>query len=238
MRRLAVLALTLLALVLAFAGSAAAGGRPTIYVWNTSAVIRDATLIDAIPVWQRAIDEDFAPAWNADAKLVFLPGGVEAEPPADAWYIEVSDDSNIWGALAYHSVMGSAPYARVFARTAIAYDFNWEVSFTHELWEMLADPYINRLIEVRDGVFYRLEVADPVEADNFAYWRASPTGVPVAISDFVLEAWYQPLVPGPYDFAGHVKRPMQVLKGGYQEIYRGKGKWTSIERFRLTRRAE
>lgn len=235
MRRFVLLVALFAALALA-AGTARAGGRPTIYVWNTSSVIRDATIIDAIPVWQRAIDEDFAPEWNADAQLVFSGNGPDAEPPADRWYIEVTDFSDIWGALAYHGVMGSAPYGRVFAEDAIEYGFNWEVSFTHELWEMLADPYINRTIEVRDSVFYSLEVADPVEADRLAYWRLSPGGVPVAISDFVFEEWYRPNVPGPYDFTGHVKRPLQVLKGGYQNIFID-GRWTSVFHFK-TRHAE
>lgn len=230
MRRFVVL-LALFAVLGIYAATADAGGRPTIYVWNNSNVIRDATLIDAIPVWQRAIDEDFAPEWNADAQLVFSGNGPDAEPPADHWYIEVTDRSDYWGALAYHGIMGPAPYARIFAADAIEFGFNWEVSFTHELWEMLADPYINRTIQVREGVFYYLEVADPVEADRYAYWRLSATGVPVAISDFVFEAWYRPHVPGPYDFAGHVKKPFQVLKGGYQAIFID-GRWTVVERFR------
>lgn len=211
-------------------GVAQAGGRPTIHVWNTSEFVSDAVLADALPVWQRAIDEDFAPAWNADAQLVLDPDG----PQEGEWYIEVADNSDAYGALAYHGVMEPAPYARVFVRTAIIEGYNWEVSFTHELWEMLADPYINRSVETGFGRFHRLEVADPVEADTYAYWRPSPSGVPVAISDFVLEAWFRPNVPGPYDFAGHLSDPLQILPGGYIEVWQD-GEWVSVDRFRPVR---
>lgn len=211
---------------------AAASARPTIYVWNSSTVVSDEILQDCLPVWQRAIDEDFAPAWNAPADLVFS----EEEPPTGEWQIEVTDNADVWGALAYHGVYEPAPFARVFVQTAVEYGFNWEVSLTHELWEMLADPYINRTIMVRPGVFYALEVADPVEDDSLAYWRLSPAGRPVAISDFVYESWFRPVFGvKPYDFAGYVTRPLQVLKGGYIPVWRGRGKWTTIENFHQPR---
>jgi hypothetical protein len=214
-------ALVLVAIAVTFAGSAAAAAAAVpIYVTNESTVITDAQLQDALTCFQRAVTDDFAPVWHADAQLVF------AQPPAGVWEIRVSDDSDSFGALAYHDVIGGAPVAKVFAKTNIDYGYNWETAFTHELFEMLADPWVNRAARTAKG-WYMVEVGDPVEDDAFAYWRTTDTGAPCAISDFVTEAWYRKGAKGPYDFTGHARKPLQLLTGGYQLVWRATG-WAPI----------
>src|SRR6266496_218740 len=146
MRRLCVIFAAFL-----LSGSAAAAAAPLVYVSNTSTVLTDAQIQDALPAFQAAVTLDFAPAWNAPAQLVFGPA------PAGAWTIAVSDDSDVYGALGYHDVQGSSPIAKVFARTDIDNGYSWQVTLTHELFEMLADPYTDRTVPVGARSFYMLE---------------------------------------------------------------------------------
>ena len=206
---------------LAFAGVAQARD---IYVVNHSSTITDAQVARAIPAFQAAADKDFRPEWNATATLKFLPGE-DTISPDGKWWIELTDVPACWFCAGYHDVLGGTPYAVVGSADGDAK--LWQVTFTHELWEMLADPYINRTIVVspRPGVhkLYALETADPVEADRFAYQRDG-----VWISDFVTEAWFRRGSKGPWDFTGYTRRPLQLLEDGYQLIWTGK-EW--VQRF-------
>lgn len=223
MRRLTVAAL--LAIAALTLATAAGATVQAIYVTNDSTIVTDAWLQDALTCFQRAVTDDFAPFWPTDAQLLFGP------PPAGdtyAWTISVTDESDVPNAEAYHYVNEhGVPAARVFARTTFNFGDNWEVAFTHELFEMLADPYTNAAVQTAHG-FYALEVADPVEDDSFAYWRLTDTGAPCALSDFVTPNWYRQHGGKRYDFTGYVRRPLQLLKGGYQIVWQPWQGWTAI----------
>lgn len=209
----------LVSLAVAFPAQASPG--TSIYVNNVSTVLTDRTIQDAMTCFQRAWDNDFGPAWNAPGKLIW---GIA---PEGAQQITVSDWSDVFGALAYHDTNFGVPYAKVFAATNLDLGYNWEVAFTHELWEMLADPYTNRVMDTTRG-FYSLEVGDPVEKDSFGYWRVTDGGNFCTISDFVTEAWFRSFSTGPWDFTYHTKRPLQILREGYQRVLLSNNSWRTI----------
>jgi hypothetical protein len=101
----------------------------------------------------------------------------------------------------------------------------WTIAASHEICEMLVDPYGNRMhssrsIEIHgkdivDGAHefsYLVEAADPCEGDPFAY---SIEGV--AVTDFITPSFYDPVAtPGTrYSFTGAITKPRQILPGGY-----------------------
>jgi hypothetical protein len=208
MRRLVCLvAIALIALC--YAGTAAAGGQ-RIYIRNMSTSVPDADVVDALPAFQAAVSEDFAPFWHVDAELVFLG---HDPAPLDGWRIVLVDSPACWFCDGFHEVAKGIPRAEVGMQEG------WQVTFSHELFEMLADPMINRGVLVGKK-WYALEVCDPVEANEIAYERPSATGVPVQISDFVTENWFRPHSAGPYDFLRQTHRPLQVMNGGYSLVWR------------------
>ena len=219
-------------LLLAYAPTSFGQGQ-TIYVVNHSSV-PNYKLADALTAYQQAVDNDFGPAWNAYANLEL----VSAAPP-HAWSIELRDETDLWGAAGYHGLHGQMPFAMVGARTGI----NWELVFSHELFEMLADPYIDRasyLVECGyftgciSKAFYIVEVADPVEALWHSYRRESEYGRSVVISDFVLPSWYTAQGGAGFDFLGHVKHHHEVMRGGYAYACRN-GSWMAIKRWAFRR---
>jgi hypothetical protein len=212
MRR--VLLATLLALVFAPAAFGA-----DIYVTNKSS-LTDTELADALSVYQRALDEDFAPIWPQARGSKLILG----EAPKGAWSVRIADETTCFYCSGYHDVEDGVPYAVVSALD------NWQITLTHELWEMLINPYTERFAIVKGKARnrkYALETADPVEGDKFAYQRQSASGAAVLISDFVTPAWFRRGSRGPWDFTRKTKRPLQILEDGYQ-LWFHDGGWDAI----------
>lgn len=214
-----VLVAVLLALVLAPAALGA-----DVYVTNDSS-LTEAEIADALPVYQHALDEDFAPSWPKARGSRLILG----EATKGAWSIRLVDRLDCFFCSGYHDVEDGVPYAVVSAGD------DWEVVFTHELWELLINPYTDRFAIVkgkrvkgkRTKGKYALETADPVEGDQFAYQRQSASGATVDISDFVTPAWFRRGSRGPWDFARQTRRPLQILEDGYQ-LWFHDGGWDAI----------
>ena len=102
------------------------------------------------------------------------------------------------------------PFALVEASRA------WTVTLSHELLEMIADPFGNRLIaatlrgDPARRVNYLVEVCDPCLSTFYPV-----NGVPVA--DFYTPHYFDPVrTEGTrYSFTGEIERPLQILEGGY-----------------------
>ena len=102
---------------------------------------------------------------------------------------------------------------------------DWTIDASHETIEMLVDPAGNRLqtssaitinkgiIEDAPGEFeYLVEACDPCEGNQYAYAIQG-----IAVSDFITPHFYDHAVtPGTrYSFGGNIKKPRQILPGGY-----------------------
>jgi len=215
MRRLAVVVLLFSTLGGAGAANTTTLG-PTIYVSNES-LLSDDLVRATLPVFQTALDEDFAPAWNADATLRFAQNA-EKLPPS-AWRIVLANQTDV-GSLGYHGTTDGTPFAHIYVASSIEAGESWEKLFSHELFEMLTDPQVASAVWDGSHKIRLLEVCDPVQALNFAYYRSDTSGRPVQVSDFVLPSWFQASANGPYDFARQVHHSGQVLAGGFTNIWR------------------
>ncbi|HEV2172758.1 MAG TPA: hypothetical protein VGR71_04285, partial [Nitrospira sp.] len=122
----------------------------------------------------------------------------------------------------FHSDRHKQPFAKVIASNA---DPSWTVDASHEILEMLVDPYGNRMqssvaIEVvgnqikdSTGQFgYLVEACDPCEDNDYAY-----TVNGIAVSDFITPHFYDPVSTSGtrYSFTGAIQGPRQILPGGY-----------------------
>jgi hypothetical protein len=221
---------TLMAVLFLFgAGSASGSSGQAIYVINQSS-IHTWKLRDAIPAFQQAVDQDFGPTWNAYGQLTLVD-----KAPAGSWSIVLTDTPSCWSCAGFHEMQAGQPYGEVGARTGV----NWELVFSHELFEILADPYVDRASYlVRCGyssctsnAFYAVEVADPVEARWSSYQVRSPYGRSVVISDFVTPAWYGDQGGRSYDFNGLVHHHHQIMRGGYAYVSQD-GTWGPIFQFK------
>ena len=220
-----------------------AGPAETLYIRNLAPqYISDATIRKDIPAWEQAVNVDFARYWHTTRfHLVFIG---RAKAPVGAMNATFVGKGPVKGALAYHWLDGNAPSITVYAGTGVYYGYDNSVSFTHELFELAADPVTSLVnqgwpydyywLEKKDmsikmtpqfGVYgWFNEVCDPVEADSY------PIGG-VKISDFATPAWFNDGVGQRYDFMGLTKQPFWIRPGGYGQMLTAEG-WQIITNFR------
>lgn len=178
--------------------------------------VEPAELMRVAAALQKQATRDFAQLWDVNA-VVSSFAALE-DLPLGYWPILVQDDINFEGAAGIHLDKDGQPFALV------QHSNRWSLTASHELLEMLADPFGNRLVagdgipayekkKKRDArVEYLVEVCDPSEDEDFGYTVNSEL-----VSDFYTPRYFDP-VPSPgvqYSFTGALTEPRQILRGGY-----------------------
>jgi len=193
---------------------------PTISCFNKAVTPLGVNFSRLIKAMQVYIDKHVAPVWGTPAKLVKTTGFVP-----NTWAMVFLDDPDAPGALGLHDLTPDGlPLAKVFVKATKDNGDLVSVSASHELVEMLVDPAVNMLTIGPDRKStYAYEAADPVEEQSFKV-----NGVPM--SDFVYPTYFERFhKPNsvPFDHMKKVTRPFQILRGGYQLVFKN-GKWTQI----------
>jgi hypothetical protein len=201
--------------------------RRDIAVINQSSVLTDERGLSITKALAAQIHNDYAPLWGTDARLTYVPLG--SAPPPGKWWLMLMDNSDEAGALGYHDLNPSGlPQGKVFARTDERYGNDVGVTASHEILEMLGDPYINLTVMVNQGntmLAYAYENCDACEADQFAYEVLGEK-----VSDFVLPAYFDPSpVEGrQLDFRNQITSPFEILAGGYLSQWTVTGGWQQL----------
>ena len=134
------------------------------------------------------------------------------------WPMVVKDDIG-YNAAGIHLDKDNQPYALISASSTLD---EWSLTASHELGEMLIDPFGNRLVagdSPKPGqgrVDFLVEICDPSEAAEFGY---SANGI--LVSDFYTPRYFDPVAASNvrYSFTNSITRPRQVLRGGYLSWY-------------------
>lgn len=176
------------------------------------------------------VQNDFVPVWKVAATV----GAYPAIPDSNGiWAIVIQTQLDVPDALGYHTDKNNQPISY------IEYTPNYTHTVSHELLEMLADPFGNHVTDAlcpqgtnysdfglssaNDPVAYLVEVADPCE-------RTSYLVAGVDVSDFLLPSYYRS-APGPgvsYSHTGALKQPREVDNGGYVSFANSKGEWYQV----------
>jgi hypothetical protein len=159
---------------------------------------------------QRQAIRDFRPVWDVEATVDSFPKLEDV--PVGYWPILIQEDINTPGAAGIHLDKDGQPFALV------AMSNSWSLTASHELLEMLADPFGNRVVPGQSPkrgqgrVEFLVEVCDPSEADEFGY-----TVNDILMSDFYTPNFFDPVKSDGvrYSFTGAIKKPRTILKGGY-----------------------
>jgi hypothetical protein len=188
------------------------------------------TMVDAV---SRQQAEDVCPLWSAPHRPLNVYSDVAQLPPGTTDIVPITDEPGDPGVLGWHS-MGLAPIGRVFvspvldnggcvladpndpSRTSIAGVLSHEAGI-----ELPVDPTCDQYAIDADGNEWDLECADAVQRNQYLKIARMPWGdIPVAVSDFVLPAYFDPTTkPGtPCNFM-HATMPLPgpftIAPGGY-----------------------
>jgi hypothetical protein len=195
---------------------------PVIAITNASTCLKDEQVEAVLPALQKQVSTEFKAYWDIDCTLIFLPK--DHAITQGWWQIVVTDNAEQSGALGYHEMTSQgAPLGKVFAKLDLASGSSWTVTLSHELLEMLADPWINWCAVGHDSKIYALEVCDAVESDDLGYLIDG-----VLVSDFVTPAWFEPTCADRIDFRQHLSKELELAPGGYIAIYDPRIGWTQV----------
>lgn len=178
--------------------------------------------------------KEFCPAWG------LAPVSIEARAQVpkvvgDLEIIILQDEPDEDGALGYHTESGDKEWGLVFCNPvldnggAVLQGTDLTIPtvasvLSHEVLELLADPYVNAWIEGpkrKEGSLYALEVCDPVEADQYLVDAKTANGVKkVAVSNFILPTWGDTQAKGTtgFDRMGRLTAAFQMSPGGYMVV--------------------
>jgi hypothetical protein len=170
----------------------------------------DLTKISA--ALQKQVVRDLAHFWHVQATVDAFQKLEDV--PIGYWPIIVMDNIG-YDAAGIHLDDNNQPFALVTASDQLDV---WSLTTSHELIEMLLDPFGSRLIAGdspkadQKRVQFLLEACDPSESAEYAY-----TVNGILVSDFYSVRFFDPMVaPGVrYSFTGAIQAPRQVLNGGY-----------------------
>jgi hypothetical protein len=159
---------------------------------------------------QRQAIRDFRPIWGVEATVDWFP--TLEDVPVGYWPMIVRTDIHVGGAAGVHLDKDGQPFA------LIEMSDSWSLTASHELLEMLADPFGNRLVpgkspKANQGrVEFLVEVCDPSEAETFGY-----TVNDILVSDFYTPNFFDPVRADGvrYSFTGAITKPRSILRGGY-----------------------
>jgi hypothetical protein len=201
---------------------------PTIALVDDTGSIDPDELTTVAGALGEQIALDFEPAWHVRANVI-----VTKTPGPRQWAVRIQHDLDEPGALGYHVDKNGVPVSYVML------DDGWAVTVSHEVLEMLADPWGNYTHSARvpDGVdhnkiglkhpatlvHYLVEVCDPCEAITYPVQG-------VELSDFILPAYYRSAIGGSYHFChtGKLTLPREVFGGGYVSFARSDGEWFQV----------
>jgi len=169
------------------------------------------SIADLLPVCaalQKQVTRDLGPLWDIDATVDCF--ATLEQVPSGYWPVTVFQNppGEVKGGI--HEDKTGQPFALV------PDDEGWSVSASHEVMEMLVDPFSRRTISGQSlkpdqgRVDFLVEVSDPCQA--FSY---SINGV--VVSDFYTPNYFDPVANSAvrYSFTGSLEEPREVLKGGY-----------------------
>ena len=170
-------------------------------VLKVSAALQKQATRDLGPIW------DIAATVDAFEKLEDVPVGY--------WAMRIMDDIQVDGAAGIHEDENGQPFALITASSSLD---TWSLTASHEAFEMLVDPFGNRVIAGdspkpdQGRASFLVEVCDPSEAADYAY---SVNGI--LVSDFYTPNYFDPVKAAGVNFSytGALTEPRQVLPGGY-----------------------
>ena len=185
----------------------------------------DAAMLTVVAAaLQKQISRDLGPAWDLDGTISAFVS-LEDVPPG-FWPVIVRDDIEV-DAAGVHCDENGQPFALV------AMGRHWSITASHEVLEILVDPFGRRLVSgpslkpEQGRVDYLVEVADPVGDQTYQV-----NGI--AVSDFYTPRYFDPVRSAgvQYSFTGVIDGPRQVLDNGYLTWHDPVGnEWWQLSRF-------
>lgn len=196
---------------------------------NISTVMTDAQVQAVMAAVAAQVNQDFNRYWNCGVvSFAFVAKSKAMDPKA--WQFIIANTSDQAGAAGYHQTgSGGGPIGFAFAKTTQDAGMHPSVTISHEILEMLGDPYINLTCQWADlpnALYLAQETGDPVEDDQFGQVKDG-----ILLSDFVFPSYFIPQSAGPWDLMRKLTGPWdptKMLAGAYQSTWDPINGWQQV----------
>lgn len=187
---------------------------------NASTCVSDQEAIQVMNALQIQVTRDFEPVWGESATLHFFSRNQQV--PQGYWWLVIVDYNEESSNMGWHDVSSEGlPQGMIPAKADKEFGYQWSVTASHELLEIIEDPGINLCARRYDrergaDVLYAYEVCDPCEAEEQGYLING-----VLVSDFVFPEYFEDFIHPEgtrYDFMGYITKPFELLEQGYLSI--------------------
>lgn len=187
-----------------------------IYWKNLSTQVSDSQVQEVIRAVQVQITRDFFPHWHVNAQLEAW----DVNRAYDQWQVVFFDDEAQAESMGYRDLTEAGkPLAKIFVKDSIDRGSRWSVTASHEILEMLVDPYCElsafNQSTPDSGILYAYEICDPVESDETGYDVGD-----IRVSNFVLPSWFQPTAKPSYDYLAQLTAPLTLGRNGYMSHFK------------------
>jgi hypothetical protein len=171
--------------------------------------LKESKLTRTAAALQEQASIHLGPTWNIEATVEFFSDldGL----PFGYWPIIIMDGLDDSQGSGFHTVNNHLPYSIVRS------DNDWQLTCSHELCEMLVNPFFNKLATADspeahpEKVQFLVEVCDPCGDSSYV---SSINGI--NLSDFCTPNFYDDeKVHGvKYSYTGAIEAPRQILQNG------------------------
>lgn len=158
----------------------------------------------------------YAPLWQSDGVQVRAhTDPINLDVGSEACPLIVFDDADQADALGYHSV---DPYGRAFGKAFWSVirgaggglkdgSLSLSVTLSHEVLEMVGNPYVNFWADLPEGGQEAVELCDRTQGDSYRVGG-------VSVSNFLGPRAFR-TGPGPFDWLNLLKDPFEIRPNGY-----------------------
>lgn len=205
---------------------------PQFAVVNRSSLVSGADVAMMSNAVELQILDDAGDAWGYGNVKYYVD---ESQISEGHWIITILDDPDQADALGYHLEAAGKVKGFVFARPVLeagggildgkGTPYSVSSVLSHEILEMLADPFVNAWWGRTDGTLIAAEICDPVEGDTYT---KTILGHPVLVSNFVFPKYTDPETSlsdrsfsDRLDMMGKLSTPLSCGVGGYLIVQRG-----------------
>ena len=175
-----------------------------------SASVRFGEVSKVAAALQRQVQGQLSPIWGINATVDAFE--TLEDVPIDYWPMIIRDDIHVPLAAGIHQDNNGQPFALV------QYSNMWSLTASHEVLEMLVNPFGNRVkagpspMPNQGRVNFLVEICDVSQDPEYAY-----TINGITVSDFYTPNYFDSLPARGvrYCWTGAIEQPRQVLPGGF-----------------------
>jgi hypothetical protein len=179
-------------------------------------LLPDSTLAATVEAYRESLPA-FCAAWSLPLPGLAVYPSDHLQVPEEEACIFIVDSAGDPGAFGAHTQIGKYTWGYVDAGLAMAREEPISRVIGHELFELIADPGLDRWADVGGGERVAIEVSDPCERQGERRLASFfGTTAVVEIADWVTPAFYDPTAGhGPFDRLQIIEAPLTALSGGY-----------------------